>query len=81
MFKGKPHFIKVTSESEAKATAEGNLGLLANQYALLGDIENIYPWEAIVINTEDYKTGDGYNTNELLARLLNLKFATIQAKA
>lgn len=77
MFNGKPHFIKVTYESEAQAQSEGRSGVLKNQYDLLGPIDQIAPWEALVIEPQNFKSQTGeYDTASMLKEILALPFLT-----
>ena len=77
MFDGKPHFITVTYASEAQAQSEGRSGVLKNQYDLLGPIEKIAPWEALVIEPQKFRLPSGeYDTSSMLKEILSLPFLT-----
>lgn len=70
MFNGKPHYINVTRDSEEQAKKEGRVGFLQNQYDLLGDTTKINPWEAIVIDSEKFRSSNGSYDNNLVKEFL-----------
>ena len=69
LFDGRPHFIQVTFESEARATSTGAVPLLQSQYALL-ESSAAMPWDVVTVMAEDSRMQTGEYDLELMIKPL-----------